>query len=101
MKENSSQHLKFNPYLERLYHSDKPLIIYKVQDGYNLYTDFSKKIILTKNNINSTEWAFEQVIHKEKFIDYAKSWNDFGVDFVGGCCGINVEHIKELAKIIK
>ena len=53
------------------------------------------------NNINSTEWAFEQVIHKEKFIEYAKAWNDFGVDFVGGCCGINVEHIKELAKIIK
>ena len=53
MKENSSQHLKFNPYLERLYQSDKPLIIYKVQDGYNLYTDFSKKIILTKKNINN------------------------------------------------
>ncbi len=53
MKENSSQHLKFNPYLERLYHSDKPLIIYKVHDGYNLYTDFSKKIILTKKNINN------------------------------------------------
>ena len=53
MKENSSQHLKFNPYLEKLYHSDKPLIIYKVQDGYNLYTDFSEKIILTKKNINN------------------------------------------------
>ena len=53
MKENSSQHLKFNPYLEKLYHSDKPLIIYKVHDGYNLYTDFSKKIILTKKNINN------------------------------------------------
>ena len=50
MKENSSQHLKFNPYLEKLYHSDKPLIIYKVEDGYNLYTDFSKKI-MEKYNI--------------------------------------------------
>ncbi len=53
MKDNSSQHLKFNSYLEKLYHSDKALIIYKVKDGYNLYTDFSKKIILTKKNINS------------------------------------------------
>ncbi|MFL2896557.1 MAG: chorismate-binding protein [Candidatus Pelagibacter sp.] len=53
MIDNNSQHLKFNPYLERLYHSDKPLIIYKVHDGYNLYTDFSKKIILTKKNINN------------------------------------------------
>ena len=53
MKDNNSHHLKFNPYLEQLYHSDKALIIYKVKDGYNLYTDFSKRIILTKNNINS------------------------------------------------
>ena len=53
MKDNSSQHLKFNPYLEKLYNSDKALIIYKVKDGYNLYTDFSKKIILTNKNINS------------------------------------------------
>ncbi len=59
MKENSSQHLKFNPYLERLYHSDKPLIIYKVHDGYNLYTDFSKKIVLTKNNINNFFSSFK------------------------------------------
>ena len=48
LKDNNSHHQKFNPYLEKLYHSDKSLIIYKVKDGYNLYTDFSKKIILTK-----------------------------------------------------
>ena len=36
---------KFSPYLEKLYNSDKPVIIYKVNGGYNLYTDFSKKII--------------------------------------------------------
>jgi len=29
------------------------LVIYKVKDGYNLYTDFSKKIILTNKNINN------------------------------------------------
>ena len=44
--------LKFSPYLEKLYQSDKPLIIYKVKDGYNLYTDFSKKIVLTNHNID-------------------------------------------------
>jgi len=52
LKDKYSHHLKFNPYLEKLYHSDKALIIYKVKDGYNLYTDFSKKIILTKKTIN-------------------------------------------------
>ncbi len=53
MKELNQHKLKFNPYLEKLYHSDKPLIIYKVENGYNLYTDFSKKIILKKKNINN------------------------------------------------
>jgi len=48
----NSHKLKFSPYLEKLYQSDKPLIIYKVKDGYNLYTDFSKKIILTNYNID-------------------------------------------------
>ena len=66
MKENSSQHLKFNPYLEKLYHSDKPLIIYKVQDGYNLYTDFSKKIILTKKNINNFFNSFKNKKFKKE-----------------------------------
>ena len=52
MKEFKQHKLKFSPYLDKLYHSDKPLIIYKVKNGYNLYTDFSKKNIITKNNIN-------------------------------------------------
>ena len=52
MKERNQHKLKFNPYLEDLYQSDKPFIIYKIDDGYNIYTDFSKKIILTKKNIN-------------------------------------------------
>jgi len=52
LKDLNSHKLKFSPYLEKLYQSDKPLIIYKVKDGYNLYTDFSKKIILTNYNID-------------------------------------------------
>ena len=52
MKDLNSHKLKFSPYLEKLYQSDKPLIIYKVKNGYNLYTDFSKKIVLTNHNID-------------------------------------------------
>ena len=66
MKENNSQHLKFNPYLEKLYYSDKPLIIYKVQNGYNLYTDFSKKIILSQKNINNFFKLFENKKYKNE-----------------------------------
>ena len=52
MKDFNPHKLKFSPYLEKLYQSDKSLIIYKVKGGYNLYTDFSKKIILTNHNID-------------------------------------------------
>jgi len=52
LKDLNSHKLKFSPYLEKLYQSDKPLIIYKVKDGYNLYTDFSKKIVLTNHNVD-------------------------------------------------
>ena len=37
-------------YLERLFDSEKPLIIYRVINGFDIYTDFSKKIKLTKQN---------------------------------------------------
>ena len=62
MKDLNSHKAKFNPHLERLYNSDQPLIIYKVKDGYNLYTDFSRKIILTKKNINN----FFKIFSKKK-----------------------------------
>ena len=39
-------------YLNRLFESDKPLIIYKVKKGFNVYTDFSDKIFVNKKNIN-------------------------------------------------
>ncbi len=51
MKEFKQHKLKFSPFLENLYQSNKPLIIYKVEGGYDLYTDFSKKIIINNRNI--------------------------------------------------
>ena len=39
--------------LAKIHHSGKPYIIYKSQNGFDLYTDFSKKIILNNNNIKS------------------------------------------------
>ena len=39
--------------LAELHHSGKPYIIYKSQKGFNLYTNFSKKIILNNKNVKS------------------------------------------------
>ena len=38
-------------YLNRLYQSDNPLIIYKTDKGYDIYTDFSRRIIINKKNL--------------------------------------------------
>ena len=53
MKEFKHHKPKFSPFLENLYQSNKPLIIYKVEGGYDLFTDFSKKIIINNRNIEN------------------------------------------------
>ena len=75
MKDLNSHKLKFSPYLEKLYQSDKPLIIYKVKDGYNLYTDFSKKIVLTNHNIDK----FFNIFYNKKI----KKETDLYIGFFG------------------
>ena len=65
----------FSPYLEKLYHSDKPMIIYKFIDGYKIFTDFSKRIVLNKSNIEN----FLNNITKKKF----KREQDLYVGFFG------------------
>ena len=86
MKELNSHKLKFSPYLEKLYNSDQPLIIYKVNGGYNLYTDFSKKITLTNNNINN----FFNLFSKKKF----KKETDLYIGFFGYEILCNLLNIK-------
>ena len=86
MKELNSHKLKFSPYLEKLYNSDQPLIIYKVNGGYNLYTDFSKKITLTNNNISN----FFNLFSKKKF----KKETDLYIGFFGYEILCNLLNIK-------
>ena len=86
MKELNSHKIKFSPYLEKLYNSDQPLIIYKVNGGYNLYTDFSKKIKLTNKNINK----FFKQFSKKKF----KKETDLYIGFFGYEILCNLLNIK-------
>ena len=53
MKDYKKYKKKFSPYLENLYQSDKPMIIYKFGNKYKIFTDFSKKIKLNNSNIKS------------------------------------------------
>jgi len=36
----------------------------------------------------------------EKFASFVESMIDIGIDFIGGCCGTTVEHIKKASKLI-
>jgi len=85
--------VKKNLYLEKLYNSNKPLIIYKVKDGYDLFTDFSKKIKLNNNNLNIFFKKIEELKKPSK-----KKVKDIYIGFFGYrlLCGlINVKKINQ------
>jgi len=92
LRERNQHKLKFNPYLEKLYQSDKALIIYKVKDGYNIYTDFSKKFILNNKNIN----IFLKSIEKKKYKKETDLYlGFFGYEILCNLIGINIKNKKK------
>ncbi len=93
MKDYKKRKLKFNPYLENLYHSDKAMIIYKVNNGYNIYTDFSKKSVLTNKNINNFFNLFsKKKYHKETdlYIGF------FGYEILCNILNLKIKNQKKL-----
>ena len=66
MRDYKKHKLRFSPYLEKLYHSDKPMIIYKFGNKYKIFTDFSKKIILNNSNIKSFLNSFSNKKYKKE-----------------------------------
>ena len=66
MRDYKKHKLRFSPYLEKLYQSDKPMIIYKFGNKYKVFTDFSKKIILNNSNINSFLNSFSNKKYKKE-----------------------------------
>ena len=93
MKEHNQHKLKFNPYLEKLYQSDKALIIYKLKDGYNIYTDFSKKIVLNNKNIKSFFKSIEKKKYKKETDLYV---GFFGYEILCNLIGINIKNKKRI-----
>ena len=93
MKEFNQHKLKFNTYLEKLYQSNKPLIIYKVDGGYNIYTDFSKKIMLNKNNIEKFLNSFSKKKYKKEtdlFVGF------FGYEILCGLLNLSIKNQKKM-----
>jgi len=61
--------MKKNYYLEKLYNSKKPFVVYKVTGGYDLFTDFSEKIHINKKNILNFFSKFNKNKNKNKLLD--------------------------------
>ena len=93
MKELNLHKFKFNPYLEKLYQSDKPLIIYKVDDGYDIYTDFSKKIILNSKNVVKFLKSFEKHNYRKETDLYI---GFFGYEILNNLLGLKIKKQKKL-----
>ena len=93
MKEYKTHKFKFNPYLEKLYQSEKPLIIYKVNNGYNIYTDFSKKIILTNKNIINFLKLFSNKKYRKETDLYI---GFFGYEILNNLLGLKIQKQKKI-----
>ena len=79
-------------YLEDLNKSKKPFIIYRSNKGFDLYTDFSKKIILTKNNIEKFINQSNKLKPKNKETDLFIGF--FGYEILNNLIGIKVKKQK-------
>ena len=92
MKDYKKHKLRFSPYLEKLYQSDKPMIIYKFGNKYKIFTDFSKKIILNNSNIKSFLKSFSNKKYKKEqdlFIGF------FGYEILCNLLNIRLKHKKK------
>ena len=79
--------MKKNYYLDKLYNSKKPFIAYKVNGGYDLFTYFSEKKYINKNNVLS----FFNKLNKTKNIN---KFNDLYIGFFGYEILCNLNNIK-------
>ena len=80
-------------YLENISKTKKSFIIYKSLKGFDLYTDFSKKIILTnrniKNFINKTNKNRKSIKDTDLFLGF------FGYEILNNLIGIKIKKQKK------
>ena len=81
-------------YLKSISKSKKPFIIYKSNKGFDLYTDFSKKIILTNKNIHNFINKISKNKSNGKNTDLYIGF--FGYKILNNLIGINLPNQKGL-----
>jgi para-aminobenzoate synthetase component 1 len=81
-------------HLKEIAKSNKSFIIYKSDKGFDLYTDFSKKIILTNGNIKNFIKKATQFKFKKKDTDIFIGF--FGYEILNNLIGVKVKKQKGL-----
>ena len=81
-------------YLQKISNSKKPYIIYKSLKGFDLYTDFSKKIILTNKNVKN--FINKKNINKKKIKDTDLFLGFFGYEVLNNLIGVKIKKQKKI-----
>jgi homocysteine S-methyltransferase len=45
------------------------------------------------------DWRFVDIISPEAYADFARGWVTRGVQVLGGCCGLGIEHVRAAAAV--
>ena len=81
-------------YLKEIARSKKPFIIYKSDKGFNLYTNFSKKIVLTNRNIKNFINNISKNKLKKKNTDLFIGF--FGYEILNNLIGVKLKKQKDI-----
>ena len=81
-------------YLNNISKSEKPFIIYKTNKGFDLFTDFSKKIILNNRNISDFLKRKYNLRKKNKSTDLFIGF--FGYELLNNLIGIKIPKQKKI-----
>ena len=80
--------------LNEINSSNKPFILYKSKKGFDLYSDFSKKIILSNKNIN--KFLNKKLKTKKKLKDTDLFIGFFGYEILNNLIGIKLPKQKSI-----
>ena len=78
--------------LAKIHHSGKPYIIYKSNKGFDLYTNFSKKIILNSKNV--TKFLNKKYLNRKKSTDLFIGF--FGYELLNNLINIKIPSQKDI-----
>jgi para-aminobenzoate synthetase component I len=81
-------------HLKEIAKSNKSFIVYKSDKGFDLYTDFSKKIIITNSNIRNFINKATQFKFKKKETDIFIGF--FGYEILNNLIGVKIKKQKNL-----